>query len=407
MIAPRAPLFLTHARPPDVRDFAIISALEAGVRGTLLSVMPLVIYRAYGDAAVVSHIYLIVGFVSLAIGLFVPWATRYVPRRWMFTCAGAMYLAGMLVAIFGPEPLKAVALLLNAAGTVTYSVCLSAYVLDYISRSELGRNEGMRMTFSAPAWTIGPVLGVWLLNWWPPAPFILAGFFSLLMVAVFWRLRLGNGKQILRARRPAPNPLAYVGRFFTQPRLIAGWLFAVIRSTGWWVFIVYLPIYCIENGLGETVGSYAVSLGNALLFLTPFFVRTMRRYGVRLSVMGSFWGATVLMIASWAFADLPWATYGLLLASVVFLVMLDVCASLPFLMAVKPSERTEMAAIFSSFRDVSGILTPGVAALVLLFSPVAGVFAACGAGMGMAAMIASRLHPRLGVPRVSPAIAAQ
>jgi MFS transporter, ACDE family, multidrug resistance protein len=33
-------------------------------------------------------------------------------------------------------------------------------------------------------------------------------------------------------------------------------------------------------------------------------------------------------------------------------------------MAVKPSERTEMAAVYSSFRDVSGILTPG-AGLVL------------------------------------------
>ena len=31
---------------------------------------------------------------------------------------------------------------------------------------------------------------------------------------------------------------------------------------------------------------------------------------------------------------------------------------MPFLMAVKPSERTEMSAVYSSFRDVSGILTP-------------------------------------------------
>ena len=30
------------------------------------------------------------------------------------------------------------------------------------------------------------------------------------------------------------NPLAFLDRFFRQPRLIAGWLFAVIRSCGWW-----------------------------------------------------------------------------------------------------------------------------------------------------------------------------
>jgi hypothetical protein len=81
--------------------------------------------------------------------------------------------------------------------------------------------------------------------------------------------------------------------------------------------------------------------------------------------------------------------------------MLDVAGGLPFMMAVKPSERTEMAAVYSSFRDVSGILTPGVAWVVLLVLPVAGVFAVCGAGMLTAAAIAGRLHPRLGAARPS------
>lgn len=45
--------------------------------------------------------------------------------------------------------------------------------------------------------------------------------------------------------------------------------------------------------------------------------------------------------------------------------MLDVCGGLPFLMAVKPPERIEMSAVYSSYRDVSGILSPAFAALVL------------------------------------------
>ncbi len=78
-------------------------------------------------------------------------------------------------------------------------------------------------------------------------------------------------------------------------------------------------------------------------------------------------------------------------------------AGLPFLLAVKPSERTEMSAVYSSYRDVSGILTPGVAWLVLLLVPVAGVFAAGGAGLGLAWVLAGRLHLRLGTARVPPA----
>ncbi len=178
----------------------------------------------------------------------VPFASRFVPRRWLFTLAGVFYLVSIALVLKGDPVSVALSLLTKAVGTVTFSVTLSAYVLDYIARQDLGRNETMRMLFSAGSWTIGPAAGVFLLNWWTPAPFILSGIFTLLMVGVFWYLRLGNGKQITRAAGPAANPLAYLGRFAQQPRLIAGWLFAVIRSCGWYVYIVYMPIFCIEAG---------------------------------------------------------------------------------------------------------------------------------------------------------------
>jgi hypothetical protein len=79
--------------------------------------------------------------------------------------------------------------------------------------------------------------------------------------------------------------------------------------------------------------------------------------------------------------------------------MLDVCGSLPFLMAVKPSERTEMAAVYSTFRDVSGILSPAIGGAILLVAPVAATFAACGAGMAAAWALAGTVHPRLGERR--------
>lgn len=403
MFTPRTPLYLSHAPTPRVEHFALIAALEAGVRGILLSVMPLVVYRAFRDESVVSAIYLMVGIASLCYGLMVPWVTRYVPRRWTFTMAGGFYLMGLGFALSGHPELIAAALLCNALGTVTFAVCLSAYVLDYISRQDLGRNESTRMLFSATSWTVGPVTGVLLLNWWPPAPFFIAGFFAVLMVAVFWWLRLGNGKQITRAAGPAPSPLAYLGRFRRQPRLIAGWSFAVIRSCGWWVYIVYVPIFCIQNGLGETMGGIAVSASNGLLFLTPVMLRIVGRISVRTAVRASFALGAAFFVLAWMTAAIPPLAVACLVAASVLLVMLDVCGSLPFLMAVKPSERTEMAAVYASFRDVSGIMTPAVAGVVLMFSPVAGVFAAVGVAMFGAYLVAGTLHPRLGRPRESAA----
>jgi MFS transporter, ACDE family, multidrug resistance protein len=398
-IVPRVPLYLSHSPTPRVQSFAALAALESGVRGMLISVMPLELYRAVGDAATVSRIYFLVGLVSLMTGLLVPWFTRWVPRRWMLTIGACLYLCGNALAILGGAGPMALALGLNAMATVTVFVCLNAYILDHIAREELGRSETLRMVYSATMWMVGPVLGVWLVDVWRPAPFLLAGGFALALIALFWRLRLGNGKEIQRARGPAANPLSYLGRFARQPRLIAGWLFAVIRSCGWWVYVVYLPIFCIEAGLGDRVGGIALSASNALLYGTPLVLVAVRATSVRTIVRAAFAACAALFVAAFLLSGWPWAAVACVLLASAGLVVLDAAGSLPFLMAVKPGERTEMAAVFSSFRDVSGILTPGVAYLVLLVAPVAGVFAACGAGMAVAWGIAGRLHPRLRVRR--------
>lgn len=395
----RTPVLLKHGAAPGVRDFALLAGLEAAVRGLLISVMPLTVYHAFEDAQTVSHVYFAIGFVALFAGLMVPWATRFVPRRWMYTLGGGSYLVGLTLAVIGGPVAMTLALMFNSVATVTCFVCLNAYVLDYVARTDLGRAESMRMIFAATPWSLGPVTGVWLLDWWAPAPFLAAGLAAGAMLTVFWALRLGNGKAITRARAPAPNPLAYLGRFFRQPRLIAGWLFAVIRSSGWWVYVVYLPIFCVENGLGDHVAGIALSLSNATLFATPLIQRAVRRFSVRRVVRTAFFAVGALMLLAALTSPLPWGTVVLLYLGTTFLITLDVTGGLPFLMAVKPSERTEMAAVYSSFRDVSGILTPGIAAGVLLVAPVPGIFAACGAAMWGAWALAGTLHPRLGQAR--------
>ncbi|MDZ4094475.1 MAG: MFS transporter [Paracoccaceae bacterium] len=401
MATKHIPLFLKHSPTPRIEGFALLAGLEAAVRGMMISVMPLTVYEALQDASAVSEVYFLVGIVSLIWGLMVPWATRHLPRRWMYSAGASLYLLGMTLAISGGPVAVPLAIGCNAVATATVFVCFNAYVLDYVQRADLGRVQSLQMVYAAAPWAAGPVLGVWLRGLWQPLPFVLAGVFALLLLAAFWVLRLGNGKQITRAKGPAVNPLAYLGRFFAQPRLIAGWLFAVIRSCGWWVYVVYLPIFCIEAGLGDKVGGAALSLSNGLLFITPLMLRLVHRTSVRLAVRGAFALCAVAFFGAALVSGNPWATVVLVMAGSAGLVMLDAAGGLPFLMSVKPSERTEMAAVYSSFRDVSGIITPGVAYLVLLAAPLAGIFAASGLGFAIAWGIAGRLHGRLGAPRPS------
>ena len=395
------PLALRHPSQPRIEHFALLAGLEAAVRGSLISAMPLAVRDAMGSTVGSSQAYFLAGIISLVWGLMVPWATRHIPRRWMYSTGCALYLVGMVLALLGTSITVPLSLLCNAMATATTFVCFNAYILDYVERAELGRGQSMQMVYAATPWAIGPVLGVWLHDWWPPAPFLMAGGFAVALLATFWILRLGNGKQISRAKRPTVNPLAYLARFFAQPRLIAGWSFAVIRSCGWWVYVVYLPYFCIEQGLGNKVGGIALSLSNALLFISPVMLGLARRASVRLSVRTAFGICGALFLTAALVSPLPWATVGVVMAASAFLVMLDVVGGLPFLMSVKPSERTEMSAVYSSFRDVSSILTPGVAWAVLAVAPTAAIFAACGGAMGAAWVVAGRLHPRLGAPRPS------
>ncbi|MDB4558987.1 MFS transporter [Amylibacter sp.] len=400
MFERRIPEWLRHAPTPSVKGFASLAGLEAVVRGILISVFPVAMYDALQDAAVISSIYFLIGVLSLITGLLVPFLIRFIPRRWMYSIGAFGFILGSSLAILGTPQMIVLSLVLNSMATVITFVCFNTYVLDYIARVELGKCETLRMFYSALGWTVGPVLGVLLWTWWEPAPFIISALAAVGMLGMFLYLRLGNGKLITRSKHQSPNPLGFLGRFFQQPRLIAGWLFAVIRSCGWWAYVVYLPIYAVENGLGDQLGGILLSLTNGALFASPLLLKWMQKHSIRYSVRTGFIAVTILFSIASIGTLAPWMAIASLFIGSFFLILLDICAGLPFLMAVKPSERTEMSAIYSSYRDVSGIATPGIAWLVLLAAPISGVFAIAGAACFVAWGVAGRLHPRLGKARL-------
>ena len=397
----RIPEWLRHAPAPSVRGFAVLAGIEAIARGILISVFPLLVYSALQNAVLVSEVYFVIGLISLGVGLLVPYVIRLIPRRWIYAIGTLMFATGALLATFQTPNTVIAGLALTAVATVMTFVCFNAYVLDYVSKVDLGQLETSRLFYSALGWTTGPALGVYLYSWWAFTPFGIAAMAAIAMLFTFLAMRLGNGKLIVKSRQSRANPFAFFHRFFAQPRLISGWLFAVIRSCGWWVYIVYFPIFAVQNGLSEQLGGIALSISNGALFLTPMMLRYMQRRSVRTAVRTGFLMAGLLFLLAGLLNQIPLASVVCLIMGSFFLILLDVSGGLPFLLAVKPSERTEMSAIYASFRDVSGIVTPGAAWLILLVAPVSGVFIAGGAGLFYAWGLARKLHPRLGHAKIS------
>ena len=312
-----------------------------------------------------------------------------------------MFAAGGLLATVETPSAVIAGLGLTTMATVVTFVCFNAYVLDYVAKVELGQFETSRLFYSALGWTIGPALGVYLYTWRPVTPFLIEAVAAFLMLLMFFVMRLGNGKLITKSRAAPINPFNYFKRFIAQPRLVAGWVFAVLRSCGWWIYVVYLPIFAVQNGLPEQLGGIALSISNGALFLTPLMLSFMQRSSVKTAVRTGFLMSGLLFLLAGVVQNIPMIAVACLMAGSFFLILLDVSAGLPFLLAVKPSERTEMSAIYASYRDVSGIVTPGVAWLVLLVSPIAGIFIAGSAGLASAWLLASKLNPKLGQSRIS------
>ena len=122
----RIPEWLRHAPAPSVRGFAMLAGFEAVARGILISVFPLMVYRALQDTQVVSQIYFFIGIVSLISGLLVPVVTRRVPRRWVYIIGALMFSVGSLITITGTPAAVVVGLLLDTVGVVLTFVCFNA-----------------------------------------------------------------------------------------------------------------------------------------------------------------------------------------------------------------------------------------------------------------------------------------
>lgn len=382
---------------PGVPQFALIAGLEAWVRGATLAAFPLLMYRAWGDAQLVTELYFVVGLLSLLTALAVPVLAQRLQRRWVYMLGLSMYVLSASFGMLGGKWVT-LALLCNTLAAATSFVCFNAYVLDHVPKTAFARLESLRMFYGGLGWVLGPTLGVQLLPFWHGSPFLMAGLGAAVMLFYIHKIRLGNGRAITRQARSAAHPWVYLRRFIRQPRLIGGWLFAVMRSCGWWFYFVYVGIFAVQQGLGDNVGGIATSLANMGLFGAPLLFRWVQRRTLRHAMRTGFLLGGICFILATLVSPLPWATVAVLVLGSYCLVLLDVCAGLPFLMSVKPSERTEMSAVYSSFRDVSGILSPGLAWAMLHFTGVSGVFAAGGCALLLAWWVAGQLHPQLGVP---------
>jgi len=369
--------------------------LTTACRTIVIAIVPIQALAYVGSAQAVSILFVAVSTLGVCTSVLMPLIVRRIRTRGLFHVAAAAAIVAPLLLGLGGFPLFVAGMVCWMFSTLAFEVSLNLYTMHHIGRRELAAFEPRRVLFMAIAYSVGPWLGVYLesrvAHW---VPYGLTMLIAVATVAYFWMLGLreAGARQRLDA---APAPLKHVRHFAAQPRMRLAWGIAVARSSWWATFFIYVPIYAVTTGLGETTGGALVSLGVATVYTVTLWGRLGRRYGFRTLLVGGFTISAVSSIGASLLAGSPWVGAGMLLFSALCTSTIDGAGNMPFLRAVHPLEREEMAGVFSTYRDASQLLPPALFVVLLRYMPVQAVFGAAGLWMLSMAWFCRYLPRRL------------
>jgi MFS family permease len=340
--------------------------------------------------------YFLVALLGLAATLTVPMVLQRVRRRWILTAGAASQIASAALFAMGTSHSLLLGLAFQVVSIAMLDVVINLYLLDHVPRRGLTFFEPRRLLFAGGAFAAGPWLGVYLYRnvaqW---SPYLLVGAAMLVLLGLFWSMRLADNPSLQSATSPPSTPLNFVRRFASQPRLVLSWILALGRN-GWWVmFFMYVPIYTTSVGYRPEVGGALVSLGLLPMLMVRVWGRVAHRMGVRtlLTFAYGITGVFALMAAAAALAAVPLVCMIFLCLAAFAATAIDGAGNVPFLRAVRHYERSEMTSVFMTFRHVGALCVPGVLTLVLWVAPLPSVFVVGGALSLFMAML-SRFLPR-------------
>jgi MFS family permease len=153
----RHPIAMFSAQP-GAWTFTLLFFLESIARGSLATVMPLVVYETFGDKQSVSLAYTAVSVVALGLSFTIPIIIRHLSRRWSYSLGVALLVLCTVLLNIGIAPVIVTAMLLRTFGAALLNITLNLYIMDNIQKQQLVRSEPQRYAIATVAWTIAPLL---------------------------------------------------------------------------------------------------------------------------------------------------------------------------------------------------------------------------------------------------------
>ena len=384
------------ARRPGAYTFGFLFAAESLVRAFNASVISIQAHDLLGSSQKVSVLSTLVSVSVLLVTLNLPnLLRRMTARHAYFFGIGLLMAASLLLASYS-VPGQALGVFMRNSGAAVLQVMLSLYILDNIPRDRLAQTEPLRLTFSVVSWTVGPAAGVWLYTRFGPlGPQVAAIAAALTLVALFTWLKLAEPRSQTSQADHAFHPMANVRRFAAQPRLRLAWIIAFGRSCFWTGMFIYGPLLMLEGGESKMTAGLLLSVSQAMLLVTFVYGHLANHMGVRKVItLCLVLAAGFSFLAGLAGPQHPLVAGAMLLAGALATTGLDGVGGIPFLRAVRPHEKTRMAAVYRTFIECSEIIPGFVFALILSVSDLGAAFMVLGCGMAVVAGYAWHYLPK-------------
>ena len=393
-------------RRPGLWVFSVLFFLEAMARSTLISIVPLQAYALLGKARLVSNLTFGLAVLGLLASMTVPLLIRHLSRRWTYTLGACALIAAAGLFAGQTVPGLIVGMALRGFGGVCLNIALMLYIMDFVRKHELVRNDSRRIAVGTFAWTLGPFLGVWLFgHFGPDAAFGWSALWSLTVIAAFWFFRMSDGGAIAPASAPPANPLVFVPQFIAQPRLLLAWMIAFGRSGFWSTLFVFGPILIEKSGSRLAIGSWHFSTGETAGLLISasqgFLISALmwgqlaRWLGLRVVIAACFAGMSgMLVLAGFAGETSPWLAAMALLATAFFCTGLDSVGGVAFYRSARARERAPMTAVYRTYLEIGDLIPNLIYGVILIWLPLGAVFAADGLACVAFAAVCWRYLPR-------------
>lgn len=367
---------------PTRYAFVMLYGFETFTRASLVTVIPIAAYNQLGDAQLVSALFFGAAVVGLLSSFLVPWFVQTITRRGVVTLGCLVGVAAMAGFISQTDAGLVTGMCLSLFAGACLEIGTSTYLLDTLPRREMGRFEPLRNMFLGITWTAGPVTGIWLRTEIDPtAPFFLSAALFLSFLGYFWMLRLSDATALAAKRPKRANPLKFIRRFMSQPRLRLAWLLATGRAGWWGMFFIYMPIYIVDAGYSEQTAGIVSSTGTLFIMLSVAVYRFVGHFGARKLLIAGYGATGIATMTIAVFADLPAAAVTACIVASFTAMLIDVVGNSHFLRAVHPYERAEMTTVFATYRYTAQLTFPGTFSLVLGVFQLPAVFVTAGIGM--------------------------